>query len=108
MTVAAPHAAATALGTELAWGGSLAVTSDYIYRGVSESNGRAALQADVHADTPQGTFAGARVQRTVARRGPGAGKRALRRVGGAGRPPGRTAGYPRDPRGKVNAWGGGS
>ena len=59
MTVAAPHAAATALGTELAWGGSLAVTSDYIYRGVSESNGRAALQADVHADTPQGTFAGA-------------------------------------------------
>ena len=59
MTVAAPHVAATALGTELAWGGSLAVTSDYIYRGVSESNGRAALQADVHADTPQGTFAGA-------------------------------------------------
>jgi uncharacterized protein (TIGR02001 family) len=59
MTVAAPHAAATALGTELAWGGNLAVTSDYIYRGVSESNGRAALQADLHADTPAGTFAGA-------------------------------------------------
>ena len=59
MTVAAPHAAATALGTELTWGGSLAVTSDYIYRGLSESNGRAALQADLHADTPQGTFAGA-------------------------------------------------
>jgi uncharacterized protein (TIGR02001 family) len=59
LTVAAPHAAATALGTELAWGGNLAVTSDYIYRGVSESNGRAALQADLHADTPEGTFAGA-------------------------------------------------
>jgi uncharacterized protein (TIGR02001 family) len=59
MTVAAPHAAATGLGAELSWGGNLAVTSDYIYRGVSESNGRAALQADVHADTPQGTFAGA-------------------------------------------------
>ena len=58
MTVAAPHAAATALGTELSWGGILAVTSDYIYRGVSESDGRAALQADVHADTPGGTFAG--------------------------------------------------
>ena len=51
MTVAAPHAAATGLGAELSWGGNLAVTSDYIYRGVSESNGRAALQADVHADT---------------------------------------------------------
>jgi hypothetical protein len=59
MTVAAPHAAATVLGTELAWGGNLSLTSDYIYRGVSESDGRAALQADVHADTPQGTFAGA-------------------------------------------------
>jgi len=59
MTVAAPHAAATTVGAELSWGGNLAVTTDYIYRGVSESNGRAALQADVHADTPQGAFAGA-------------------------------------------------
>ena len=60
LIVAAPHAAAaTALGTELAWGGNLALTSDYIYRGVSESNGRAALQADLHAETPQSIFAGA-------------------------------------------------
>ena len=59
MGVAAPHAAAAALGTELSWGGNIAVTSDYIYRGVSESDGRAALQADLHADTPGGTFAGA-------------------------------------------------
>jgi len=36
MTVAAPHAAATVLGTQLTWGGNLALTSDYIYRGVSE------------------------------------------------------------------------
>jgi hypothetical protein len=48
---------AQAAGTEL--GGSLAVTSDYIYRGVSESSGQGALQADVHLDTGGGTFAGA-------------------------------------------------
>jgi uncharacterized protein (TIGR02001 family) len=59
MGVAAPHAAAAALGTELSGGGNIAVTSDYIYRGVSESDGRAALQADLHANTPGGTFAGA-------------------------------------------------
>jgi hypothetical protein len=39
-------------------GGNLAVTSDYIYRGVSESDGHGALQADVHAATDAGTFAG--------------------------------------------------
>jgi Bacterial protein of unknown function (Gcw_chp) len=39
-------------------GGNLALTSDYIYRGVSESDGHAALQADVHAATAGGTFAG--------------------------------------------------
>ncbi|HYL02178.1 MAG TPA: TorF family putative porin [Steroidobacteraceae bacterium] len=39
-------------------GGNLAVTSDYIYRGVSESDGHGALQADLHAATSTGTFAG--------------------------------------------------
>lgn len=39
-------------------GGNLALTSDYIYRGVSESDGRAALQADLHATDAAGTFAG--------------------------------------------------
>jgi Bacterial protein of unknown function (Gcw_chp) len=39
-------------------GGNLALTSDYIYRGVSESDGHAALQADLHASSAQGTFAG--------------------------------------------------
>jgi len=39
-------------------GGNLAVTSDYIYRGVSQSDGHGALQADVHASSAAGTFAG--------------------------------------------------
>ena len=39
-------------------GGDLAVTSDYIYHGVSESNGHAAVQADLHADASS-TFCGA-------------------------------------------------
>jgi uncharacterized protein (TIGR02001 family) len=39
-------------------GGDLALTSDYIYRGVSESDGHAALQADLHATTQAGTFGG--------------------------------------------------
>jgi uncharacterized protein (TIGR02001 family) len=40
------------------FGGTLAATSDYIYRGVSESDGQGALQADLHASTAGGTFAG--------------------------------------------------
>ncbi len=40
------------------FGGTLAVTSNYIYRGVSESDGQGALQADLHGSTAGGTFAG--------------------------------------------------
>ncbi len=40
-------------------GGALAVTSDYLYRGVSESNGHAAVQGDLHLATDGGTFVGA-------------------------------------------------
>lgn len=39
-------------------GGNLALTSDYIYRGVSQSDGHGALQADLHASSAGGTFAG--------------------------------------------------
>jgi uncharacterized protein (TIGR02001 family) len=42
----------------LAWGGNLSLTSNYIYRGLSESKDQAALQADVHVSSG-GTFAGA-------------------------------------------------
>lgn len=39
-------------------GGTLAATSDYIYRGVSQSDGHGALQADLHASSSAGTFGG--------------------------------------------------
>lgn len=53
-----PPAAATA-AADLSWGGNVALTSDFIYRGLSESSGDPAIQADLHADTPGGTFGGA-------------------------------------------------
>ena len=40
------------------WGGSLALTSDYIVRGISRSNDRAALQLDVHYLNDHGFVAG--------------------------------------------------
>jgi len=39
-------------------GGALALTSDYIYRGVSESDGHAAVQGDLHLHGNDGTFLG--------------------------------------------------
>lgn len=39
-------------------GGSIAATTAYIYHGVSQSDGQGALQADLHAGTPGGTFGG--------------------------------------------------
>jgi uncharacterized protein (TIGR02001 family) len=43
----------------LAPGGQVALTSDYIYRGVSESDGHGAVQGDLHLFAPDGTFLGA-------------------------------------------------
>jgi len=40
------------------WGGSLAVTSDYLVRGISRSNQGAAVQADLHVATDSGLIAG--------------------------------------------------
>ena len=40
------------------WGGSLALTSDYVVRGISRSNDRAALQLDVHYLNNSGFVAG--------------------------------------------------
>jgi len=48
-----------AAAAEFDVGGNLALTSNYIYRGVSESNGHPAVQADLHADLSGGTFLGA-------------------------------------------------
>jgi uncharacterized protein (TIGR02001 family) len=73
LAAAAPAAAAAIFDTEVSFGGNLAVTSDYIYRGVSESDGRAALQADLHVDTPGGTFGGVWASTRERRLEPGAG-----------------------------------
>ena len=45
------------VGADL-WGGSLGVTSDYIVRGISRSNDRAALQLDLHYLNTSGFVAG--------------------------------------------------
>ncbi len=39
-------------------GGGAALTSDYIYRGVSESDGHGAVQADLHVSGSEGSFLG--------------------------------------------------
>lgn len=47
--------------TPLSWlsvGAGAAVTSDYIYRGVSESNGHAAVQGDAHLSSADGSYLG--------------------------------------------------
>ena len=43
---------------ETSWGGSLTLTSDYLVRGVSRSDGHAALQLDLHLSTDSGWVAG--------------------------------------------------
>ena len=53
-----PHPGWCQSAPPVSFGGTLAVTSDYIYRGVSQSDGQGAVQADLHAGTPGGTFLG--------------------------------------------------
>ena len=42
----------------LSFGGGLALTSNYIYHGVSQSDGHGAVQGDLHLATSGGTFLG--------------------------------------------------
>lgn len=42
----------------VSFGGDVAVTSDYIYRGFSETDNKGAVQLDLHASLASGTFAG--------------------------------------------------
>lgn len=53
MAIGAPFCAASDL-----WGGSIGVTNDYIVRGISRSNERAALQLDLHYLNDSGFVAG--------------------------------------------------
>jgi len=46
------------LATAASVGGNVSITSDYIYRGLSESGGKPALQVDLHASTRNGDFVG--------------------------------------------------
>ncbi len=42
------------------WGGSLALSSDYVFRGLTQTDGSPSAQADLHYQTRGGWFAGAR------------------------------------------------
>jgi uncharacterized protein (TIGR02001 family) len=50
----APHASA-----QQHWHGSVAATTDYVFRGLSQTRGGPALQADLHYEGRSGGFAGA-------------------------------------------------
>jgi uncharacterized protein (TIGR02001 family) len=56
----------------VSFGGDVALTSDYIYRGFSESNDKAAVQLDLHASIATGTFAGVWVSNLDRNHRPGA------------------------------------
>jgi len=48
---------ALCMGADL-WGGSLGITNDYVVRGITRSNNRAALQLDLHYMNTSGVVAG--------------------------------------------------
>lgn len=53
------------------WGGSLSATSDYVFRGVSQTRGAPALQADLHWHRDARWLAGAWASTVDVNRGPG-------------------------------------
>jgi uncharacterized protein (TIGR02001 family) len=53
-------------------GGHLDATTDYVFRGLSQTRGDPAAQADLHYQTPTGWFAGAWGSTVNLNRGPGA------------------------------------
>jgi uncharacterized protein (TIGR02001 family) len=56
--LACAGALAEGVGSAVSFGGSLVLTSNYIYRGVSSSNDEPAVQGDLHAALRDGTFLG--------------------------------------------------
>lgn len=51
--------AANACSAPIAAGGSVVATTDYVYRGITQTERNAAVQADAHLQTPAGWFVGA-------------------------------------------------
>jgi uncharacterized protein (TIGR02001 family) len=51
--------AADACSAPLAAGGSIVATTDYVYRGLTQTERKAALQVDAHLQSPSGWFLGA-------------------------------------------------
>jgi uncharacterized protein (TIGR02001 family) len=51
-------AAQTASEAEVRWGGSVALTTDYLLRGVSQTDGSPAVQAELHFQTQTGWLGG--------------------------------------------------
>jgi uncharacterized protein (TIGR02001 family) len=62
----------TTARVEAAVGGHLAATTDYVLRGLSQTRGAPALQADLHVEHPSGWFVGAWGSTIDLNRGPGA------------------------------------
>ena len=52
------HLGFSAPARAVSFGGDVALTSDYIYRGFSETDNKGAVQLDLHASLSTGTFAG--------------------------------------------------
>jgi uncharacterized protein (TIGR02001 family) len=77
VTAALLHAAGAAAQdsrfstSSVAFGGSLSLTSDYVYRGLSQTEGQPALQGGVHVRTESGWSAG--LWASTVNRGPGPG-----------------------------------
>jgi uncharacterized protein (TIGR02001 family) len=59
LALGAPPVYSAELGSAFTVGGNLAVTTDYIYRGLTESDGHVAVQGDLHIESDGGTFIGA-------------------------------------------------
>src|SRR5689334_3956945 len=51
--------AADACPAPFAAGGSIVATTDYVYRGLTQTERKTALQADAHLQSPSGWFLGA-------------------------------------------------
>jgi len=66
------HSTSAAAEDQLTWGGSLSLTSDYVYRGLSQTEGQPAVQGSVHVRTESGWSTGLWASTVNRAAGPGA------------------------------------